>query len=541
MGGVILQLPRQQAPSSPAAIDWSNPLTAGLSRAWFASTGLDHVSGARATNNSPANNVPGQNQYGQTLRCNGAQAVQSYTLPNIAGMSKEFTVLTVSTTLSGGERPLAGVWGSPGNRQFLLAINSSRQPLFAACDGAVNRVYTATSATVPASSRAVVAGGWKASGDVCSLWVNGFPVAGTKTGTALSSLASTSLPVSVAAQSTGGAGALSGDIELVLIYNRLLSDAEIRALTVNPYQVLKPSRTYLINAVDGLSSISNDVVLSYNLLSHAQQDKTIEWNTLNRANSDGSVSWDINTSVTSDKTFSWDALNQVIADKATEWNLEQYVQSDKGLSWDILNNVVSDGILAWNTTSSVTTDVNTTWNIVSSVFADKTINYDILVSANQDVSLSWNINQFVFADKEVVWDIESTMLTAFADLPLRYDIVSSAYKDFNTYWNLLQSTYSDNTVSFNILNSVVQDQAIAWGISEVVVNDLIITANLLSSTQQDLTLVWDSAGIVSGDLVIRYNITIQDTTLPPLERILVISQETRTIKVEQSSRIISIQ
>ena len=245
MGGVILQLPRQKAPNSPAAIDWSNPLTAGLSRAWFASTGLDHVSGARATNNSPANNVPGQNQYGQTLRCNGAQAVQSYTLPNIAGMSKEFTVLSVSTTLSGGERPLAGVWGSPGNRQFLLSINSSRQPLFAACDGAVNRVYTATSATVPASSRAVVAGGWKASGDVCSLWVNGFPVAGTKTGTALSSLASTSLPVSVAAQSTGGAGALSGDIELVLIFSRLLSDVEIRALTINPYQVLQSRRRAL--------------------------------------------------------------------------------------------------------------------------------------------------------------------------------------------------------------------------------------------------------------------------------------------------------
>lgn len=534
MGGVILQLPRQQAPSTPLAIDWSNPLTAGLRRAWFASTGLDHVSGARATNNSPSNNVPGQNQYGQTLRCSGAQAMQSYTLPNIAGMSKEFTVLTVSTTLSGAP-PLAGVWGSSGNRQFLLAINSSRLPLIAVTDGAVNRIYTATSATVPASSRTVVAGGWKASGDVCSLWVNGFPVAGTKTGTAISSLASTSLPVSVAAQNTGGAGALSGDIELVLIFSRLLSDVEIRALTINPYQILRSRRNYLVDAITGLSSVSNDVVLSYNLLSYAQQDKTIEWNTLNSVNTDGSVSWDINTSVTSDKTFSWDALNQVIADKVIEWNLEQYVQSDKGMSWDILNNVVSDGILSWNTTSSVTTDVNTTWNIVSSVFADKTINYDILVSANQDVSLSWNINQFVFADKGLVWDIESTMLTAFADLPLRYDIVNSVYKDFNTYWNLLQSTYSDNTISFNALNSVLQDQSIAWGISEAVVNDLIITANLLSSSQQDLTLVWDSAGIVSGDLVIKYNISTDAVILPPIERILKISIQDRTLKVLQQS------
>lgn len=349
---------------------------------------------------------------------------------------------------------------------------------------------------------------------------------------------------------TNGTSFLNGMVGYALTYKRALSSVEIYALSKNPYQILRSRRNYLVDVIAGLSSVSNDVVLSYNLLSYAQQDKTIEWNTLNSVNTDGSVSWDINTSVTSDKTFSWDALNQVIADKVIEWNLEQYVQSDKGMSWDILNNVVSDGILSWNTTSSVTTDVNTTWNIVSSVFADKTINYDILVSANQNVSLSWNINQFVFADKGLMWDIESTMLTAFADLPLRYDIVNSVYKDFNTYWNLLQSAYSDNTISFNALNSVLQDQSIAWGISEAVVNDLIITANLLSATQQDLTLVWDSAGIVSGDLVIRYNITSQNVTLPPLERILVISQETRTIKsaeanreikIEQSSRIISIQ
>lgn len=341
---------------------------------------------------------------------------------------------------------------------------------------------------------------------------------------------------------TNNARSFNGDVYLTAVWDRALSDTEIRSVSANPYQVLKsPRRALWLDVVAGLSSVSNDVVLSYNLLSYAQQHKTIEWNTLNSVNTDGSVSWDINTSVTSDKTFSWDALNQVIADKVIEWNLEQYVQSDKGMSWDILNNVVSDGILSWNTTSSVTTDVNTTWNIVSSVFADKTINYDILVSANQDVSLSWNINQFVFADKGLVWDIESTMLTAFADLPLRYDIVNSVYKDFNTYWNLLQSTYSDNTISFNALNSVLQDQSIAWGISEAVVNDLIITANLLSATQQDLTLVWDSAGIVSGDLIIKYNISTDAVILPPIERILKISLQDRTLKVVQQSRILSIQ
>ena len=36
-----------------------------------------------------------------------------------------------------------------------------------------------------------------------------------------------------------------GDIELVLIFSKLLSDVEIRALTINPYQVLQSRRRAL--------------------------------------------------------------------------------------------------------------------------------------------------------------------------------------------------------------------------------------------------------------------------------------------------------
>lgn len=537
-----LILPSSSPPRGPAPVNWANPITRGLVIAYFASSNFDHA-GTRVPNNTDkTNNQQSANQYGAAMRFTGSQALNTLTIDhkvthNLSGATA-MTVVTVTTAAAGAERPICGVWGS--TTRWYMAINASGHPLFAVNGGAANRVYTSNIVTAfgPRTSLAAV---WDGSSDTCKLYKAGVEISGGKSGTAQTAIGSHTMGPSIGSQSTGGAAKHSGTIEYVLVFNRALSDAEIRSISENPYQILRAKKNYLINAITGLSSVSNDVVLSYNLLSYAQQDKTIEWNTLNSVNTDGSVSWDINTSVTSDKTFSWDALNQVIADKVIEWNLEQYVQSDKGMSWDILNNVVSDGILSWNTTSSVTTDVNTTWNIVSSVFADKTINYDILVSANQDVSLSWNINQFVFADKGLVWDIESTMLTAFADLPLRYDIVSSVYKDFNTYWNLLQSAYSDNTISFNALNSVLQDQSIAWGISEAVVNDLIITANLLSTTQQDLTLVWDSAGIVSGDLVIRYNITTQNVTLPPLERILVISQETRTIKIEQSSRIISIQ
>lgn len=534
-----LILPSSSPPRGPAPVNWANPITRGLVIAYFASSNFDHA-GTRVPNNTDkTNNQQSANQYGAAMMFTGSQALNTLTIDHKVthnlSSATAMTVVTVTTAAAGAERPICGVWGS--TKRWYMAIDSSGHPLFAVNGGDLNRVYTSNVVT-GFGTRTSLAAVWDGSSDTCKLYKAGAEISGGKTGTAQTAIGSHTIGPSIGSQSTGGTAKHSGTIEYVLVFNRALSGAEIRSISENPYQILRAKKNYLINAITGLSSVSNDVVLSYNLLSYAQQDKTIEWNTLNSVNTDGSVSWDINSSVTSDKTFSWDALNQVIADKVIEWNLEQYVQSDKGMSWDILNNVVSDGILSWNTTSSVTTDVNTTWNIVSSAFADKTINYDILVSANQDVSLSWNINQFVFADKGLAWDIESTMLTAFADLPLRYDIVSSVYKDFNTYWNLLQSTYSDNTISFNALNSVLQDQSIAWGISEAVVNDLIITANLLSSSQQDLTLVWDSAGVVNNSLVIQYSILNGSSVV--IAKTIVVKKQDKSIILSKQNRIITL-
>lgn len=239
---------RSAAPSAPVGVNRGNPIAAGLKLAWFASTGIDHVSGAQATNSDRANNTPGQNQYGATLRCSGAQSMESYTVPHITAMDggSEFTVFTVSTTNSDAQRPLAGVWGAAlSAKQFYLAINPSRFPFISVTNGSTNRVYMANVATVPAGVRVTVAGGWKSSGDACSIWLNGSPVTGTKSGSTIPAMSTVPNPLSIASQGAGGTAALSGDIELVLIFNRLLSDAEIRSLTNNPYQVLEPPRRAL--------------------------------------------------------------------------------------------------------------------------------------------------------------------------------------------------------------------------------------------------------------------------------------------------------
>ena len=58
---------RSTPPSSAVQVNHGNPIARGLQRAWFASTGIDHVSGIPAVNSAATHNVPGQNQFGATL------------------------------------------------------------------------------------------------------------------------------------------------------------------------------------------------------------------------------------------------------------------------------------------------------------------------------------------------------------------------------------------------------------------------------------------------------------------------------------------
>lgn len=328
------------------------------------------------------------------------------------------------------------------------------------------------------------------------------------------------------AGATSGVSFLNGMVGYALTYNRALSTAEIYALSQNPYQILKARRSYLVDAIAGLSSVSNDVVLTYNLLSATQADNSIAWNVVNSISKDGSILWNLQNSVSSDKTLNWDSLSQII--------------TDKGISWDTLSSVIQDRTLSWDITSNVVKDGSTSWDILSSAFIDKAITYDILATVAADKTTSWNISQFVFADKVASWDIQSTMLTAFADVAVRYDIVANVYQDFNTYWGLVQKVESDKALNFDILSSVFNDKVVAWGIAEVVTNDLTITANMLQNVGQNLSIIWDSIGVVNNDLAIRYNIITDAINLPPIERLIKISLQDRKPKVTKINRIISV-
>lgn len=253
-----LILPSSSPPRGPAPVNWANPITRGLVIAYFASSNFDHA-GTRVPNNTDkTNNQQSANQYGAAMRFTGSQAVNTLTIDhkvthNLSGATA-MTVVTVTTAAAGAERPICGVWGS--TFRWYMGINSSGYPLFAVNGGATNRVYTSNGVTVfgPRTSLAAV---WDGSSDTCKLYKAGAEISGAKSGTAQTAIGSHTMGPSIGSQSTGGTAKHSGTIEYVLVFNRALSDAEIRSISENPYQVLRPANDRLwLDVVAGGGGVS---------------------------------------------------------------------------------------------------------------------------------------------------------------------------------------------------------------------------------------------------------------------------------------------
>lgn len=256
-----LILPSSSPPRGPAPVNWANPITRGLVIAYFASSNFDHA-GTRVPNNTDkTNNQQSANQYGAAMRFTGSQAVNTLTIDhkvthNLSGATA-MTVVTVTTAPSGAERPICGVWGS--TKRWYMAIDSSGYPIFAVNGGAANRVYTSNVVTAH-SARTSLAAVWDGSSDTCKLYKAGAEISGGKSGTAQTAIGSHTMGPSIGSQSTGGTAKHSGTIEYVLVFNRALSDAEIRSISENPYQVLRPANDRLwLDVVAGGGGVSGSL------------------------------------------------------------------------------------------------------------------------------------------------------------------------------------------------------------------------------------------------------------------------------------------
>lgn len=532
---------RSTPPSSAVQVNHGNPIARGLQRAWFASTGIDHVSGIPAVNSAATHNVPGQNQFGATLRCSGAQSMESYTVPHITAMDggREVTVFTVSTTNSGAERPLAGVWGAAGSRQFYLAIDSSRRPLVAVTDGSTNRIYTADVATVPAGVRVTVASGWKSSGDACSIWLNGSPVTGTRSGSAISAMPNVSNPLSIAAQGPGGAKALSGDIELVLVFNRLLSDAEIRSLSANPYQILRPAndRLWLDVVSSGVSSVDTSVNINFNLLNSIQETSTSSWNVLTSSQSLCSPSYNILNSVSENKSVQWNTVVSINVPTNFAWDTLSGVNTNQNINWNTLAGVFSNKMLEWNSLVDVISNKPFEWNTITSVSTNKGVDWNIFNSTSLPLSLDWGLLQSAVTNKTIDWNVLSNALTAQSSVNIEYSVLQNIFNSLSSNWNVLTNSVATNNLQWDVTNDIQNNSSLLWSISSNITSDLNVISSILGTSIEELSVVWNSVGVVNNSLNIQYSI-LNGSSVVIAKTIVVKKQDKSIILSKQDKSII---
>lgn len=521
-----LILPSSSPPRGPAPVNWANPITRGLVIAYFASSNFDHA-GTRVPNNTDkTNNQQSANQYGAAMRFTGSQALNTLTIDHKVthnlSSATAMTVVTVTTAAAGAERPICGVWGS--TKRWYMAIDSSGYPLFAVNGGAANRVYTSNVVT-GFGTRTSLAAVWDGSSDTCKLYKAGAEISGVKSGSAQTAIGSHTIGPSIGSQSTGGTSKHSGTIEYVLVFNRALSDAEIRSISENPYQVQRPAndRLWLDVVSSGVSSVDTSVNINFNLLNSTQETSTSSWNVLTSSQSLCSPSYNI--------------LNSASENKSVQWNTVVSVNVPTNFAWDTLSGVNTNQNIDWNTLSGVFSNKMLEWNTITSVSTNKGVDWNIFNSTSLPLSLDWGILQSAVTNKTIDWNVLSNALTAQSSVNIEYSVLQSIFNSLSGNWNVLTSSAATSDLQWNVHNNVQNNSSLLWGISSNITSDLNVISSILGTSTEELSVVWNSAGVVNNSLNIHYSI-LNGSSVVIAKTIVVKKQDKSIILSKQDKSII---
>lgn len=231
--------PRTSQPQSPVGIDWGNPITKGLVFAWEASLGKDMVSGVLHNRGATVQKSVGRN--GVQLGISGASGASNFgSSPTFSNGATETTAMLDIYFASGSpsEKPF-GQWD--GNNHWLIELDAGNLIWVAAQDsGAARRRWDATGfITAPGWYRIILV--WRG-GASAAAFVNGVDVSAS-----LFVVNNTAMEIDSTSQilSIGQTGPMTdiigGFISGAKFWRRGLSDAEIKSLSANPWQLFKPS------------------------------------------------------------------------------------------------------------------------------------------------------------------------------------------------------------------------------------------------------------------------------------------------------------
>ena len=247
---------RLQQPQGMSSIDWSNPITQGLAIAV-----MPNANGAReltlstpsAKVGSPSNSVGSR---GVASIGSGGANYFTFTDYDKYDLVGPITVIAVVDGISGG---VSGGYLSKGpidtaNTPFFFGRSGSIVSLSRGGASDYQRFNTTNTVTAPDAPCVfgVTQNGVLGSGATCNYYLNGVtPGSSAGGGMANTVAAANALPVRFAGTKE--------KVYLALAFNRVLSGAEIKSLSDNPWQIFAPLRRHLyVPATSGVLNAAAD-------------------------------------------------------------------------------------------------------------------------------------------------------------------------------------------------------------------------------------------------------------------------------------------
>ena len=259
----------------------------------------------------------------------------------------------------------------------------------------------------------------------------------------------------------------------------------------------------------GLSAVTSDSTLEWNLLEALTNDSNLQWNLLNSTENDADLQWNLLTSLENDSDLRWTLLEGVSSNSDLRWTLLESLSSDSTLQWNLLTSTTSDSTLQWSLTSGVSSNSTLQWDLLTTVSSDSDIQWTLLASLSSDTNLQWNLIEGVSSDSVLQWHIEGPV---FSDINIQWDMLAPVEGDSDLQWDILKTLSGDSTLQWSLLSGVESDSDIQWNILDAITSDSTAQWDLLNTVEGDSDIRWNMLASLSADSDIQWNLLSSTTS-----------------------------
>lgn len=347
----------------------------------------------------------------------------------------EFTQIVYLTPIAGGvvnDRGVFGNWNTTGATGFVQIVHRARD---AATNGRYCWVmsYDPTSAAVAAGLRtsdysatdnvpAVLIATVK--NNTLSLYLNG-----TKHG----SVAVTASAMSSQADLQIGnyydnniSRRLSANVHLAAFLPSGMGDAEVAALSRNPWQLFRPvqRRVYFDMGAGGggTTTVSSDQSATYLIRGSVSSDQAAAYAIRSSVSADLSAGYEIRTSAQSDASAEYAIRASVQADSSAAYVVRGAALSDTSASYVVRTSASADLIAAYEiqTASGVSSSLDASYNVRASVQSDASAAYDLRTAVGAISEHAFMVRGLVSSDLDASYTVEAAITQVYADLQAAY-------------------------------------------------------------------------------------------------------------------------